>query len=151
ALAKVTAEKGKRYISHIRSEDRYFEKALEELIEIGRQAKLPVQVSHMKLATVSLWGKAGEVLAKLDKARAEGVDVTADVYPYTYWQSTMSVLFPERDFDNRESASFALRERAPPETFIIADFDAEPSYVGKTLVQVAKERKSDPVTALMDL
>src|SRR5512135_1312275 len=88
ALAKAAGAEGGRYISHIRSEDRAFWPAIDEIIRIGREAGLPVQISHMKLAMRSLWGQADSLLGVLNKARAEGVEITADVYPYTFWQST---------------------------------------------------------------
>ncbi len=122
ALAREAAAGGGRYISHMRSEDRAFFEALGELLHIGRETGIPVQISHMKLAMKSLWGRADEALALLDAARAEGIDVTADVYPYEFWQSTMTVLFPDRDF-TREAATFALEELAPPEGMIIAAFE----------------------------
>jgi N-acyl-D-aspartate/D-glutamate deacylase len=89
-LARVAAGYGGRYISHVRSEDRWFEQAIDEIIEIGREAEIPVQVSHIKLAQASLWGRAPEILAKMDAARAEGIDITADIYPYEYSQSAMT-------------------------------------------------------------
>jgi N-acyl-D-aspartate/D-glutamate deacylase len=76
ALARVAAEAGGRYISHIRSEDRYFWNALDEMIAIGRTHYIPVQVSHMKLGMIDLWGQADSVIRVLDRARASGVDVT---------------------------------------------------------------------------
>ena len=96
ALAHVAAAAGGRYISHIRSEDRWFEDAIDEIILIGRETGMPVQVSHIKLAMKRLWGSAADVVAKLDAARAEGIDITADIYPYEYWQSTIMVLLPDR-------------------------------------------------------
>lgn len=151
ALAKETQAAGGRYISHMRSEDRHLEEAIDEVIRIGKEANLPVQISHMKLARRSLWGKADMILASLNEARAAGVDITADVYPYEYWQSTMTVLFPERDFDSRESAVYALTELVAPGEMIIARYDADTTYVGKTLQEVADLRGADPVTAYMDL
>ena len=114
-LAKVAAAAGGRYISHVRSEDRDFWAAIDEILAIGREAKLPVQISHIKLAMRSLWGQAPRLLALLDEARQSGVDVTADIYPYLYWHSGLTVLFPERNFESLEAAEFALREVAPPE------------------------------------
>ncbi|MGD8817057.1 MAG: D-aminoacylase [Acidobacteriota bacterium] len=151
ALAREAAAAGGRYISHMRSEDRHLLEAIDELIRIGREADIPVQISHMKLAMKSLWGRSGEVLARLDEARAQGVDVTADVYPYEFWQSTMTVLFPERDFDNREAAQFALDELVPPDGMFIARYEPEPSYVGLSLQQIADLRAEDPVTTYMAL
>jgi N-acyl-D-amino-acid deacylase len=150
ALARVASEYGGRYISHIRSEDRTFWQAIDEIIRIGAEAELPVQVSHVKLAMTSLWGRADELIAKLDSARAAGVDITADVYPYTYWQSTMRVLIPDGDF-TRDAATFALREVATPDGIIFGRFSLEPSYVGRTLEQIAEERGEDPVTAYLAL
>ncbi|UCC49592.1 MAG: D-aminoacylase [Gemmatimonadota bacterium] len=151
ALAQEAAQVGGRYVSHIRSEDRRLWEAIEEIIRIGQEAAIPVQVSHMKLAMRSLWGQADRLLQRLDEARAAGVEITADVYPYEYWQSTMTVLFPNRDFDNRESAAFALLELAPPEGLLLARFDPDTSYVGKTVAEVAELRGTDPVTTYMDL
>lgn len=151
ALAREAAALGGRYASHMRSEDRALFEAVDELIHIGRETGIPVQVSHMKLAMKSLWGRADELIGRLEAARAEGIDVTADVYPYTYWQSTMTVLFPERDFQDRDAAAFALAELAPPEGMLIARYEPEPSYEGKTLAAVAEERGEDPVTTYMAL
>jgi len=151
ALARVAAAQGGRYISHIRSEDRWFEEALDEIIAIGQAADLPVQISHMKLAMTRLWGRAPEILERLDAARAAGVDVTADVYPYEYWQSNMLVLLPERDITDRQEVDFMLREIAPPEGMWFTYYEPQPDYVGKTLKAVAEERNTDPATAFMDL
>ncbi|HTK51363.1 MAG TPA: amidohydrolase family protein, partial [Gemmatimonadaceae bacterium] len=72
-LAKVAGSMGGRYISHMRSEDRNFWQALDELITIGREAHMPVQVSHMKLAMRALWGQGDSLIATLNRARAAGV------------------------------------------------------------------------------
>ena len=151
ALAQEAGRSGGRYISHLRSEDRTLHQAVDEIVRIGREARIPVQISHMKIAMKSLWGTADQLLAKLDAARVAGVDVTADAYPYAYWHSTMTVLFPERDFTNRATASFALSELTTPEGMLIARFDPEPAYVGKTLAEIAKLRGTDPVTTYLDL
>lgn len=151
ALAGETSRAGGRYISHIRSEDRKLFEAIDEIIRIGREARLPVQVSHMKLAMKSLWGQADRLLARLNAARADGVDITADVYPYPYWQSTMTVLFPERNFTDRQSAAFALSELTTPEGMIVSRYGPEPAYAGKTLAEIAALRGTDPVTTYIDL
>jgi len=150
-LARVAAAAGGRYISHVRSEDRYFWDAIDEIIAIGREAKLPVQVSHMKLAMRSLWGQADRLLRTLDEARVAGVDITADVYPYLYWQSTLTVLFPERDFESRQTAELVLREISTPDDLLLGRFAPEPSYAGKTLAEIARLRGTDPPATLMDL
>jgi N-acyl-D-amino-acid deacylase len=147
ALAKLTAARGGRYISHIRSEDRWFEQALDEIINIGRVTGMPVQVSHIKLAMKRLWGEAPRIIAKLDAARAEGIQITADIYPYEYWQSTLMVLLPERDYRDRDAIEEALDQIAPPDGLWLTRFDPEPDYVGKTLTEIAKLRDVDAVTA----
>ncbi|HKC37631.1 MAG TPA: amidohydrolase family protein, partial [Chitinophagaceae bacterium] len=103
-LAKVVAPYSGRYISHIRSEDRYFWKAIDEIITIGKEAKIPVQVSHIKLAMHNIWGKADSLLALFDVARKNGIDITADIYPYAFWNSTIRVLFPGRNFNDEKEA-----------------------------------------------
>lgn len=151
ALARVAAAEGGRYISHIRSEDRDLASALDEALAIGEAASIPVQISHMKLAMRGLWGRADEFLERLDAARSRGVEVTADVYPYEYWQSTMTVLFPDRDFTDRAAAEFALAELVAPEGMLIGRFDADPALEGMSLAEIAQARDVDPVTTYMDL
>jgi len=151
ALAKVAAGQGGRYISHIRSEDRWLIEAIDEIIEIGQAADIPVQISHIKLALTSLWGHAPEILAKLDAARSQGIDITADIYPYEYWQSGMMVLLPKRDISDRAEVEFVLRELAPPGGMWFTRFDPNPEYVGKTLTEVAAALGTDPATAFMSL
>jgi N-acyl-D-amino-acid deacylase len=150
ALAKVASAAHGRYISHVRSEDRHFWEAVEELIRIGREARLPVQLSHAKLAMRSIWGQADRLIARLDSARAQGIDVTADIYPYTYWQSTITVLFPGRDFDSRAEAELVLKEVAAPDGILLTDA-RDPTVVNKTVAQIARERGTDSVTTLLDL
>jgi N-acyl-D-amino-acid deacylase len=151
ALAREAASWGGRYISHLRSEDRYFWDAVDEIITIGREAKLPVQISHTKLAMQNLWGQTDRLIALLDAARAEGVEVNADIYPYTYWQSTLTVLFPKRDFQDRKEAELAVTQISTPEGILIPRYKPEPSYEGKTLSEIAALRGTDPAQTLMDL
>ncbi len=140
ALAKTAATDGGRYASHMRSEDRAFYEAVEELIRIGREAQIPVQISHLKLAALSTWGHAKPVLLRLEAARAEGIDVTADVYPYTYWQSTLTVLLPERDYDDLDAARFALENLAPANGLTLTRYAADPELVGLTVAEIATAR-----------
>ncbi len=151
ALAKVAASFGGRYISHIRSEDYAFWKAIDEIITIGREAKLPVQISHTKLAMRDLWGHADSLVRILDAARKSGVDITADVYPYLYWHSTLTVLFPKRDFENRTSAEFALTQTSTPGGLLLGHYEPNPSYAGKTVAEISKLRGTDSITTLIDL
>lgn len=151
ALARVAAAVGGRYISHLRSEDRDFWAAVDEILTIGRETGMPVQISHAKLAMVSSWGRADSLIRVLDRARAAGVHVTADVYPYRYWQSGLSVLFPARDFTDRTAAEFALREIAPPDGITLTAYGPDSTLRGRTLADVARLRGTDPATTLMAL
>ena len=150
-LAKAAAQSGGRYISHIRSEDRTFWKAIDEAIQIGREARIPVQISHIKLGMRSLWGQADKLVGILDSARKSGVALTADIYPYTFWQSGMTVLFPERNFEDRAAAEFALREVTSAEGLLITRYARNPAYEGQTLAQIAASRGVDPPQAMMDM
>jgi N-acyl-D-amino-acid deacylase len=151
ALARVAADAGGRYMSHLRSEDRGFWEALDELIAIGRINKMPVQVSHLKLGMHDLWGQAEKLITVLDRARAAGVQVTADVYPYTYWQSNLGVLYPKRNFADATETAFVLAHVSLPGDIIFNSFRAHPDYVGKTLADVAVTRKATPEQTLMAL
>jgi len=151
ALAQVAAAVGGRYISHIRSEDRWFEDAIDEIIRIGRETGMPVQISHIKLAMTRLWGHAEETLAKLDAARADGVKITADIYPYEYWQSTMMVLLPERDFTDHQAIEQVFREIAPAEGIFMTRYEPNPDYVGKSLTEIADLLEVDAASAFTHL
>ncbi len=151
ALAHTTADAGGRYISHVRSEDRHFWEAIEELLTIGREAKLPVQISHVTLAMQSLWGQADRLVRRLDQARAEGIEVTADIYPYPYWHSTLTVLFPERDYKDRTEAEFAVTQVSTPAGLKLGVYRPNPEFTGRTVAEVAQALGVDSVSALIEL
>ncbi|WP_345248660.1 D-aminoacylase [Nibrella saemangeumensis] len=88
-LAKVVAHYGGVYTSHIRSEAQEVTKAIEEAIQIGREARLPVQISHFKIASRPLWGFSNKTIGLVEAARHEGIDVTIDQYPYTASSTTL--------------------------------------------------------------
>jgi N-acyl-D-aspartate/D-glutamate deacylase len=90
ALARAAAAGGGLYASHIRGEGRDLFRAIDEALEIGAKAELPVHVSHVKCETSMLWGRAGELLARLRDAP----DATGDQYPYEAWNSSLSSLLP---------------------------------------------------------
>jgi len=151
ALAKVAGDAGGRYISHIRSEDRWFWESIDEVITIGRVNKMPVQISHIKLGMLDLWGQAEKAIAVLDTARAAGVQLTADIYPYTYWQSNLGVFFPKRNFADRAEATFVLEHVTRANEIIFNGYRRHPEYAGKTLAQVAVLRGTPDVQTLLDL
>lgn len=151
ALAKVAARFGGRYVSHMRSEDVALDEAIEELLTIGRTTGMPVQISHFKIGLIDKWGQAPRLLARLDRARAEGIDVTADVYPYAWWHSSLDVLLPKRDFTDLAAAQFALDHLAPADGLVLSDFPPDPSLVGKSIADVAAIRGISPVEAFLAL
>jgi N-acyl-D-aspartate/D-glutamate deacylase len=150
-LAKVAAQEKGRYISHMRSEDIALRDAMQEIIDIGRLAALPVQISHFKIALKDDWGTAPQLLAWLESVRSEGVDITADCYPYDFWNSTLKVLFPKTDYTNLESAQFAVDHTFDPAQSILPKFAANPSYIGKTITEIATMRGETPAQTLMGL
>lgn len=151
SLAATAAEMGRRYITHIRSEDREIWSALDEAIDVGRQTGIPVQISHIKLSMMSLWGQAAQVLHRLDSARNEGIDISADIYPYTYWKSTMTVLLPERNLNDRAAVEFAFREIVPPESVVLTLYRPDPLLEGSSIAEIARRRGVDPVTMYLRL
>ncbi|GAB3699566.1 hypothetical protein GCM10027592_25750 [Spirosoma flavus] len=150
-LAQVAADSGGRYISHIRSEDITLDEAVDEVIQIGRQTKMPVQISHLKIALRSKWGQSQRLLALLEQARSEGVKITADCYPYDYWMSTLRVLFPKRDYTDPTSAEFAVNQLFDPAQSVLVRYAANPAYAGKSVGDVAKLRNEKPAQTLMNL
>ncbi|TAE46380.1 MAG: serine hydrolase, partial [Bacteroidetes bacterium] len=150
-LAKVAAEYKGRYISHIRSEDIHLAEAVDEIIQIGAQAGLPVQISHIKIAKRDDWGSSTALLAQLQSARAEGVDITADCYPYDFWSSTLRVLFPNRDYTNPASAELAVTQLCDPDKSVLVRYAPQPEYAGKSLAQVAALRNKKTSATLMYL
>ena len=149
ALAKIAGEEGGRYMSHIRSEDIHIEDAIDEIINIGREAKLPVQVSHIKIAMKSKWETSRNIISAMQAARAEGIDISADCYPYDFWLSTLLVLFPNRDYDNLASAEFACRELFDPSQSRLPAFLPNPDYENKTVAEVAHMRNETPAQTLI--
>jgi N-acyl-D-aspartate/D-glutamate deacylase len=150
-LSKLTALLKGRYISHIRREDVAMEDEIDEIIEIGRTTKMPVQISHITLGKKSDWGTAKNVIEKLEQARKEGIEITTDVYPYTYWHSTLRVLFPARDYTNIKSAELAVSQLFDPSQSILGVFAPIPAYQGKTISEISKMINKSEAQTLMDL
>ena len=150
-LAKVAAEEKGRYISHIRSEDIKMDDAIDEIIQIGREAKLPVQISHLKIALKDDWGTAPKLLSALQNARAEGIDITADCYPYDAWNSTVRVLFPNKDFTSLQSATYATDHLFDADGSVMVRFAPDTLFAGKTVGTIAKMRHETAPQTLMYL
>ncbi len=131
-LAKVAARHGGIYVSHIRNEDDRLLDAVREALRIGEEAGLPVQISHHKASGRENWGKTKKSLAIIDEARARGVDVTIDAYPYTAG-STALIAIAQRG---------RLAGRLDPHDVMVASVKYQHHYEGKRL---------DEIAAMMDL
>jgi N-acyl-D-amino-acid deacylase len=150
-LAKVAARYGGIYMSHIRDEaDKAFD-AFREAIEIGERAKIPVQISHIKLGTVGVWRKSADAIRLIDDARRRGVDVTADAYPYTAWSSTITVLVPDKRYDYPPSVEKALADVGGAANVLIVRHAAHPEYEFRTLDAVARDRRTTPVNLFIQI
>ena len=106
-LAKVAARYGGIYTSHIRNEGENVSKAIAEAITVGREAAIPVEISHFKISFKPLWGKSTETVALVEKARQEGIDINIDQYPYTASSTNMGTLLPSWALADGDSAMFA--------------------------------------------
>jgi len=149
ALATVAGRSGGIYISHMRDEaDKTFE-ALKELIRIGREARLPAQVSHIKLGSVAVWGRAREAVALINTARRRGQDVTADCYPYEAWNSTIRVLIPSGRHDDPNDVAKGLADVGGAQNITIVACRAHPEFEFKTLEEISRQQNVSPVEMYM--
>ena len=150
-LASAASAFGGLYISHIRDEaDKTFE-ALNEAIQIGREARLPVQISHIKLGSVVVWGRAKEAVALINKARASGLDVTADCYPYDAWSSTIRVLIPSGRHDDPVDVARGLADVGGPANITIVSCHAHPDYEFKNMEEISQREGITPVELYMKI
>lgn len=149
ALAGVAGRFGGIYISHIRDEaDKTFE-ALAEAIRIGREGHLPAQISHIKLGSVAVWGRAPEAIALIEKARRRGQDVTADCYPYDAWNSTIRVLIPSGRHEDKDDVARGLADVGGAGNITIVSCRAHPDYESRTLEEIARQQNITPVELYM--
>ena len=178
ALATEAAKYGGIYATHMRSEADQILPALDEAIRIGREAQIPVEIWHLKAAGKPNWGRMPKIVAKIEQARRDGVDIAADTYAYPAWFNSMSAFVPPwahdggtakmverlRDPANRRRIRREMltpgggwdnewQEIPGPDAVIISVVQnpALLPYQGKTLAEVAKLRKTDPIDALLDL
>jgi N-acyl-D-amino-acid deacylase len=150
-LARAAGAFGGMYISHIRDEaDKTFD-ALNEAIQIGREARLPVQISHIKLGSVAVWGRAKEAVALINKARASGLDVTADCYPYDAWSSTIRVLIPSGHHDDPAEVALGLADVGGPANITIVSCRAHPDYEFKNMEEISRREGITPVELYMKI
>ncbi len=151
SLAQVAGRHGGIYISHIRDEADKTLAALAEAIQIGRKGRLPVQISHIKLGTVAVWGKANEAVALINKARQRGQDVTADCYPYDAWSSTIRVLIPSGRHDDPAEVRRGLDDVGGAGNITIVSCRAHPDYEFQTLEAIAQKEAISAVDLYMKI
>ena len=178
ALAAEAAKSGGTYASHIRDEGNGIAAALDEAFRIGRQAKIPVEIWHLKAAGKSNWGRMPEIVGRIAQARAEGIDVAADTYAYPAAFNTFSAFIPPWAHDGGDKKMIerlkdpATRERirkelltptsewnnewqqvTGPEGFMISAVQ-NPKLLplqGKTIAEIAKLWNKDPMDTAMDI
>src|SRR5262245_16438756 len=145
AMARAAAEHGGFYSTHIRDEaDKAFDALLEE-IQIGEQARIPIDHSHIKLGTVGVWGKAYEYTRVIEEARKNGIDFLADCYPYEAWHSNIKVIVPDKQYENPKSVEKAIADLGGADHLTITSFKPNPTYEGHTLAELAKSNKISPI------
>ena len=171
-LAKAAAARGGIYVSHMRSEGTGIKKALEELFNIARAADIRAEVSHLKCSGPSAWGQSETVLALLNQARAEGLEITHDCYVYDASSTGLRQLIPDaaregtrddyraRIADPKKKATIIeqmhnMRERRGSEDYsyaVIAQFRSDPSLNGLNIREAAKKvRGSDSLDDQIEL
>ncbi len=151
ALSKVAAKHGGVYMTHMRDEEEGVLDAIREAIRIGKEAKIPVQISHIKMGNKSVWDKSAEAIALINKARGSGQDVTADAYPYVAWASTITVLVSNRKHDDPAEVRLGIDDVGGPDKVLITSCRAFPAYEGKTLEQAATIAGKSPVDTYIEI
>ncbi len=173
-IARVAGRHRGFYASHIRGEGATLLEAVTEAIRVGREGDLPVQVSHIKAAGRPNWGKVAAALALIDAARAEGLDVMADVYPYTASSTTLRTLLPDWVLEGGVEAMMqrlgdpavrarirseleapvtgqSLLDRIGWENIMIAYCARRKDAEGKRLSELGAARGLDPLEAALEL
>jgi len=177
-LAKVARAYGGIYMTHQRSEANALDSSLAEVFEIARRARVPAEIWHLKTAYRKNWGRMPEVIAKINAARARGLDITADVYPYTAASTSLTACLPPwalevgtekmlarlRDAATREKIKQdILKDTSEWENIYLGSGGASGVLIGsvvnrdvenlqgKRVSEIAKEQGKDELDALFDL
>ncbi len=176
-LCKVAAQYKGKYITHMRSEGERLLEAIDEVIRISREAKLPAEIYHFKAAGQRNWKKMDAAIAKVEAARREGLAITANMYGYTAGAASLTACIPPwameggevamrrrlrdpearkrilDDIRNKSDWPNFYRNAGSPDNILLISFKQESlkPLQGKTLSQVAKQRNKDAVETLLDL
>jgi dihydroorotase/N-acyl-D-amino-acid deacylase len=178
ALAAEAAKYGGIYATHMRSEGDGIDDALDEAFRIGRDAKIPVEIWHLKAAGKQNWNRMPEIVGRIDAARASGIDVSADTYAYPAWFNSFSAFVPPWAHDGGGAKMVerlkdpAMRDRIRKEMMtadstwdnewqeipgpeaILVSVVQNPKLLplqGKTIAQIAKDQNKDPIDTIFDL
>ena len=173
ALARVAARYGGSYITHQRDEGDGIDTSLDEVFRIAREARLPTQIYHLKTSGKKNWGRMPHVLRRIEQARQQGLDVSADMYPYTASSNSLDASLPLwvreggrdrmlgrlRDLAARERAKASFLEENPDwpdggasRIMVVSVLDPTlKRYEGKTLEEIGREEGKDPWDVLVDL
>ncbi len=163
------------YVTHMRDEADNIRDALCEAITVAREAGVPVHIAHAKISGRDNWGRAGEVLDVVSKARDQGIDVTLDAYPYTAGASFLASALPPfvkgggddammkrlKEPEIRAKVKHYINERTDWQNwpkqmgtwdcFVVGISPKTPEYEGKSISEIAQMRGADPVDTLMDI
>lgn len=176
ALAKATSKYKGVYASHIRDEGDKVTEAINEAISIGREADMPVEISHFKLSGQQNWGRSKETVAMVEKARNEGIDVTIDQYPYTASSTSINTLLPDEILADgqdsikarlqrpevRKYAADAMLKRLKQRRLkhfsyaVVAYYGPDTSYNGKSIEEInlmkgRKHKAKEEAQTIMDI
>ena len=170
-LSKSASEHGGMYISHLRSEGAKLLEALDELITISREADIPAEIYHLKASREPNWPKLDEVISIVEDARAEGLQITADIYTYNASSTGLTGVIPTwvqegghdawikrmKDPSVRPRLLNDIREQLaeqPPEGILMVGFNTpemSKKYLAKTVAEAAKMRGQSPEEAIIDM
>lgn len=166
-IAKVVGQHGGIYASHIRNESETLLESIEEALDIGRRANIPVHISHLKSSNKPNWGKVRAAAALIEKARGEGLKVTADQYPYDASSTSITaMLLPDEEREGGDNGlkkhladpaeverlrkiiqdSLAVRGRV-----MVASCPKHPEWVGKLISEIAENENRDEVDVALDI
>ena len=157
-LARRAAQYGGIYASHIRNEGQEVQRAIEEAIQIGREAGIPVEISHFKVASKPIWGFSKTTVGLVEAARREGIDVTVDQYPYTASSTSLQSIVPSWALADSDSlvlarfrdpatrakirqemlASLKKNGRTNYEYAVVSRYEPDTTYNGKSIAKINK-------------
>jgi N-acyl-D-aspartate/D-glutamate deacylase len=170
ALAKVASKYEGFYASHIRDESSGLLDAISEAIRIGKEAKIPVHISHIKCSGKRTWGKASDAISLILQARKDGQVVTADQYPYVASSTSLAATVipsrfregsskeylarftdPKKSKELREAIVNSLGGKEGGKAVMIARFSKQPKWQGKSLAQIAEDEKRDVIDIVFEI